>query len=50
MLHDVLGLTDLQLTFTKQFGDLRTASIDATTAYVADVRSGSWPDDDHSFH
>jgi 3-methyl-2-oxobutanoate hydroxymethyltransferase len=50
VLHDVLGLSDLRLTFTKQFGDLRQAAIAATAEYVADVRSGVWPDDEHSFH
>jgi 3-methyl-2-oxobutanoate hydroxymethyltransferase len=50
VLHDVLGLSDLQLKFTKQFGDLRRAALTATTEYVADVRSGAWPDDEHSFH
>jgi 3-methyl-2-oxobutanoate hydroxymethyltransferase len=50
VLHDVLGLSDLRLTFVRQYADLRTASIDAASAYVADVRSGAWPDDEHSFH
>ena len=50
VLHDVLGLSDLVLTFTKQYADLRRATIDATTAYVAEVRAGGWPDDEHSFH
>jgi 3-methyl-2-oxobutanoate hydroxymethyltransferase len=50
VLHDVLGLSDLRLTFTKQFADLRTTSIEATQSYVAEVKSGAWPDDEHSFH
>jgi len=50
VLHDVLGLSDLSLKFTKHFADLRSAAIAATEAYVADVRGGSWPDDEHSFH
>jgi 3-methyl-2-oxobutanoate hydroxymethyltransferase len=50
VLHDVLGLSDLQLTFTKRYADLRAAAIEATTAYVAEVRAGEWPDDEHSFH
>ena len=50
VLHDVLGLSDLQLTFTKHFAELRDATIDATRAYVDEVRSGTWPDDEHSFH
>jgi 3-methyl-2-oxobutanoate hydroxymethyltransferase len=50
VLHDVLGLSDLRLTFTKQFADLRTTSIEATRTYVGEVKSGAWPDDEHSFH
>lgn len=50
VLHDVLGLSDLRLKFAKQFADLRTLAIDATRTYVDDVRSGVWPDDEHSFH
>ena len=50
VLHDVVGLSDLRLKFTKQFGDLRQAAIVATADYVSDVRSGVWPDDEHSFH
>lgn len=50
VLHDILGLTTHELKFTKQFADIRTASIDACTAFVQEVRSGQWPDDAHSFH
>jgi 3-methyl-2-oxobutanoate hydroxymethyltransferase len=50
VLHDVLGLSDLTLKFTKQYANLRTAAIDATAEYVREVRDGTWPDDAHSFH
>jgi 3-methyl-2-oxobutanoate hydroxymethyltransferase len=50
VLHDVVGLSDLRLKFAKPFADLRTATIAATSAYVDDVRSRVWPDDEHSFH
>jgi 3-methyl-2-oxobutanoate hydroxymethyltransferase len=50
VLHDVLGLSDLRLTFTRQYADLRATSIEAATSYVRDVRDGTWPDDEHSFH
>ena len=50
VLHDVLGLSDMQLKFAKQFADLRTATIEATRSYVDDVRHAVWPDDEHSFH
>jgi 3-methyl-2-oxobutanoate hydroxymethyltransferase len=50
VLHDVLGLSDLTLKFTKQYANLRKAAIDATVEYVREVREGTWPDDAHSFH
>ena len=50
VLHDVLGLSDVRLKFPKQYADLRTRAIAATAGYVSEVRAGSWPDDDHSFH
>ena len=50
VLHDVLGLSDLTLKFTKQYANLRTAAIEATAAFVREVRDGTWPDDAHSFH
>jgi 3-methyl-2-oxobutanoate hydroxymethyltransferase len=50
VLHDVLGLSEMTLKFTKHYADLRREAIRATEQYVADVRNGSWPDDEHSFH
>lgn len=50
VLHDVLGLSVRKLTFARHFAELRTASLTAIAEYVADVRSGAWPDDEHSFH
>jgi len=50
VLHDVLGLSERTFKFAKAFANLRQGVIDATATYVADVRSGAWPDDAHSFH
>jgi 3-methyl-2-oxobutanoate hydroxymethyltransferase len=50
VLHDVLGLSEMRFTFARPYADLRTMSIDATASYVGDVRAGTWPDDEHSFH
>lgn len=50
VLHDVLGLSEMTLKFTKHYADLRRMAIEATEAYVREVRDGSWPDDQHSFH
>jgi len=50
VLHDVLGLSDMPLKFTKHYADLRSGAIRATEAFIAEVRDGSWPDDQHSFH
>ncbi|MEQ1700618.1 MAG: 3-methyl-2-oxobutanoate hydroxymethyltransferase [Ilumatobacteraceae bacterium] len=50
VLHDVVGLSELSLKFTKHYADLRTAAITATQAFIDEVRDGTWPDDAHSFH
>jgi 3-methyl-2-oxobutanoate hydroxymethyltransferase len=50
VLHDVLGLSEVELTFTRRYADLRAATVKAAAAYVDDVRAGTWPDDEHSFH
>lgn len=50
VLHDVLGLTTRDLKFTKSYANLRQTSIAACAQFAADVRDGSWPDDNHSFH
>ena len=49
VMHDVLGLSSRELTFTKRFADLRNVSLAACEEYVREVRAGSWPDDAHSF-
>ena len=50
VLHDVLGLSAHRYKFAKAYVDIRQQVLDATAAYVADVQSGVWPDDEHSFH
>ena len=50
VLHDILGLTQNTLKFTRKYADIRSTSVDACKQFVAEVRNGSWPDDDHSFH
>lgn len=49
VLHDVLGISTRELTFTKKFTDLRGLSTDACRRYVDEVRAGAWPDEAHSF-
>jgi 3-methyl-2-oxobutanoate hydroxymethyltransferase len=50
VLHDALGLSERSFSFAKAYAQLRTTSIDAITQYVAEVRTGVWPDDSHTFH
>lgn len=49
VLHDVLGLSEKQFTFSKPYTDLRSQVVDALTRYVNDVHNRSWPDESHSF-
>jgi len=47
--RDMLGLTDgFHPKFLKRYAELRKAAIDATQAYVNDVREGTFPDASHS--
>jgi 3-methyl-2-oxobutanoate hydroxymethyltransferase len=49
VMHDVLGLSERQFTFSKAYTDLRSQVVNSLRQYVADVHDGSWPDDSHSF-
>jgi 3-methyl-2-oxobutanoate hydroxymethyltransferase len=49
VLHDVLGLSEKQFTFSKAYSNLRDTTIDALRSYVQDVQNRQWPDEDHSF-
>jgi 3-methyl-2-oxobutanoate hydroxymethyltransferase len=49
--HDLLGLEDrLAPKFVRRYADLRSAGVSAVTAFVADVRNGSFPSDAESYH
>ncbi len=50
VLHDVLGLSERSFSFARSYASMRSTAIEATRAYVADVRGGTWPDEAHSFH
>jgi len=51
VLHDMLGMTDAPpLKFVKQYAALYADIHKAVTAYADEVRSGRFPDEDHTFH
>jgi len=48
--HDLLGLTEGHLPrFVKRYASLSAEIKDALSAYAEDVRSGAFPDDEHSY-
>jgi 3-methyl-2-oxobutanoate hydroxymethyltransferase len=49
VLHDVLGLSEKQFTFSKAYTDVRSQVIAALGDFVKDVHSRAWPDESHSF-
>jgi 3-methyl-2-oxobutanoate hydroxymethyltransferase len=50
VLHDMLGLNDeFSPRFLKRYGDLAGQVKAAVTQFAAEVRSGAYPDDAHSF-
>ncbi|HUY06160.1 MAG TPA: 3-methyl-2-oxobutanoate hydroxymethyltransferase [Acidimicrobiales bacterium] len=51
VLHDLLGLNSRHpAKFVRRYVDLASAVRDAVASYSADVRSGSFPDDEESYH
>ncbi len=49
--HDVLGLHDRRTAkFVRQYAQLADTAVAALEQYVADVRSGSFPSDDETYH
>jgi 3-methyl-2-oxobutanoate hydroxymethyltransferase len=48
--HDLLGLTEGHTArFVKRYADLATIIREALTAFAADVRSGAYPEDRHTY-
>ncbi|GAB5469653.1 MAG: 3-methyl-2-oxobutanoate hydroxymethyltransferase [Rhodospirillales bacterium] len=48
--YDLLGVfTDFKPKFTKRYANLTEVAVGGLKQYVAEVKSGSFPDDDHSY-
>jgi 3-methyl-2-oxobutanoate hydroxymethyltransferase len=48
--YDLLGVFDqFKPKFTKRYAELSTVAVDALKAYAAEVRSGNFPDAEHSY-
>ncbi|HEY9721051.1 MAG TPA: 3-methyl-2-oxobutanoate hydroxymethyltransferase [Oscillatoriaceae cyanobacterium] len=51
VVHDLLGLyTDFLPRHAKRYAELHASMVNAIGAYAADVRAGSFPQDEHSAH
>jgi 3-methyl-2-oxobutanoate hydroxymethyltransferase len=49
--HDMLGMFPrFKPTFVKRYAELHGLIRDAVQRYIAEVRSGQFPDDEHSYH
>jgi 3-methyl-2-oxobutanoate hydroxymethyltransferase len=48
--HDLLGVfTDFKPKFTKRFANLTEVAVKGISQYIAEVKAGTFPDDDHSY-
>ncbi len=48
--HDLLGVfTDFKPKFTKRFANLTEVALKGIGQYIAEVKAGTFPDDDHSY-
>ena len=50
LFHDAMGLTDVQPVYVKQFLAGRDLMEQAVEEYCREVREGTYPDDEHSYH
>jgi 3-methyl-2-oxobutanoate hydroxymethyltransferase len=51
VMHDMLGLSTGRLPrFVKAYANLHEQAVDAVKRYAAEVRSGAYPSDEHSYH
>ena len=48
--HDLLGVfTDFKPKFTKRYANLTEVAVSGIKSYIADVKGGTFPDDEHSY-
>jgi 3-methyl-2-oxobutanoate hydroxymethyltransferase len=48
--HDLLGVfTDFKPKFTKRYANMTEVAVKGITQYIGEVKSGAFPDDDHSY-
>ena len=48
--HDLLGMfTDFKPKFTKRYANLTEVAVKGISQYIAEVKAGTFPDDDHSY-
>ena len=48
--HDLLGVfSDFKPKFTKRYANLTEVAVDGIKKYIADVKGGTFPDDEHSY-
>jgi 3-methyl-2-oxobutanoate hydroxymethyltransferase len=50
VINDLLGLTEKPPKLAKAYANLRQTISEAAAAYARDVESGSFPDDEHTYH
>jgi len=51
VVHDMLGLFDMYTPkFVKRYADLKGVAMEAVQQFVAEVREGKFPGEEHSFH
>jgi 3-methyl-2-oxobutanoate hydroxymethyltransferase len=51
VVHDMLGLFDMYTPkFVKRYANVAGVMTDAVKRFIAEVREGTFPDDEHSFH
>ena len=49
VIHDLLGINETMPKLARRYADLRAEMTGAVRAFVHDVETGTFPDDEHSY-
>ena len=49
IIHDLLGITEKPPKLAKAYANVRDTMTEAVEAFIADVESGTFPDEDHTY-
>jgi ketopantoate hydroxymethyltransferase len=47
---EIVAAPTVPLKFVKHYADMATGTVEATRQFIDEIKTGTWPDDAHSYH